>query len=126
MTSGTVRLWLQLEGLVVLVVAVVVYAELGASWWVLALLLLVPDIAMAGYLAGPKVGAATYNVVHSYVGPLVLVALTYFLAQDLAYLAIIWIAHIGMDRALGFGLKYDTGFSDTHLYRLGKKTGQPD
>jgi hypothetical protein len=26
--------------------------------------------------------------------------------------------HIGMDRALGFGLKYETDFKDTHLGRV--------
>ena len=35
-------------------------------------------------------------------------------------LAMIWLAHIGIDRALGYGLKYQTGFAFTHLGRIGK------
>jgi hypothetical protein len=35
-------------------------------------------------------------------------------------LATIWIAHIGFDRALGYGLKYGSGFTHTHLGRIGR------
>jgi hypothetical protein len=33
--------------------------------------------------------------------------------------ALIWLAHIGFDRALGYGLKYKAGFGFTHLGRIG-------
>ena len=33
-------------------------------------------------------------------------------------LALIWLGHIGMDHALGYGLKYPTAFGDTHLQRV--------
>ena len=69
---GSVRLWLRLEGLVVLVLAVYLYARGAHSWVVFATLFFLPDISFAGYLAGPRVGAAVYNVAHSYVGPLLL------------------------------------------------------
>ena len=36
------------------------------------------------------------------------------------HMAAIWTAHIAMDRALGYGLKLPTGFTDTHLGRIGK------
>jgi hypothetical protein len=41
--------------------------------------------------------------------------------------ALIWAAHIGMDRALGYGLKETSGFTRTHLGRVGKGIGgDPD
>jgi hypothetical protein len=74
---------------------------------------------MLGYLGGSRVGALTYDVVHAYVGPLVLATLGFLGSTDLAVqLGLIWGAHIGADRALGYGLKYPTGFKQTHLQRL--------
>jgi hypothetical protein len=32
--------------------------------------------------------------------------------------ALIWFAHISMDRTVGYGLKYPTSFKDTHLERV--------
>jgi hypothetical protein len=81
-----------------------------------ALLFLAPDLFMLGYLANAPIGAAIYNAVHTYVGP-VLLAL-YSVGTDhrtLLSISLIWIAHIGLDRLLGFGLKYPTYFKDTHL-----------
>ena len=88
------------------------------SWPLFAVLFLAPDLAMLGYLMGARIGAAVYNVAHTYALALPL-ALLGFLAGRPAILAValIWVAHIGFDRALGFGLKYPTGFGDTHLGR---------
>ena len=71
---------------------------------------------MVGYLANPRVGAAVYNLVHTYGGPLALYAYAIGTHNtQLVQLALIWTAHIGFDRMLGFGLKYPTRFKDTHL-----------
>ena len=114
--SGTPRVLLRLEGLAVLVGAVLAYRAIGASWTLFALLLLLPDLSLAGYLAGPRAGAVVYNAVHTYIGPSVLAAVAYFGAAPRAWpICLIWFAHIGMDRVAGFGLKFPTAFKDTHL-----------
>ena len=119
--TGGVVLLLRLEGLAVLAAAVAVYAFIGGSWPLFALLLLAPDLAMIGYRFGPAVGAAAYNAVHTYLAPAALGAAGLALgAPTMQALALIWIAHIGLDRALGYGLKYATGFGDTHLGRIGR------
>ncbi len=83
------------------------------------LLFLVPDIFMLGYLAGPRIGAALYNAGHSYLGPLILAGVGSLAnAQMPLLIALIWGAHIGIDRAIGYGLKYGSGFKDTHLGRV--------
>jgi hypothetical protein len=77
---------------------------------------------MAGYLAGPRTGARVYNAFHAYLGPLALVSAGALAMRPLAVdLALIWMAHIGMDRALGYGLKYTSSFGDTHLGRVGRR-----
>jgi hypothetical protein len=120
-TTGGVALLLRLEGLAVLAAAVSAYAWLGGSWPLFALLLLAPDLAMLGYRLGPTVGAATYNAVHTTLAPAALGAAGLALgAPMMEALALIWIAHIGLDRALGYGLKYATGFGDAHLGRIGR------
>ena len=112
---------LRLEGFAVFAAALALYVHLGASWALFAALLLAPDLAMAGYLAGPRVGAAAYNLVHTTFAPLALGAAGLALAApQVEALALIWLAHIGADRALGYGLKYATGFGDTHLGRFGR------
>ncbi len=119
-TSGVAPL-LRLEGLVAFAAAASAYSRLGGSWPLFALLLLAPDLAMAGYRFGPAVGAAAYTAVHAYLAPAALGAAGLALgAPTMQALALIWIAHIGLDRALGYGLKYATGFSDTHLGRIGR------
>ena len=113
----------RLDGLAALGLAIAAYAMLGQSWLVFGLLFLVPDLAMVGYLRSPKVGARSYNLVHTYAAP-ALLALLGFAIGPLAYgLAAIWVGHIGFDRALGYGLKFDTGFGDTHLGAKGKARG---
>ena len=86
-----------------------------------ALLILVPDLSMLGYLAGNRVGAVAYNAVHVTTGPIVLTVIG-LMDGDLRVVgvAMIWLAHVGIDRALGYGLKYQAGFSFTHLGKIGK------
>src|SRR5687768_952068 len=102
--SGTPRLLLRLEGLVVFVASLAAYVAIEGSWTLFALLLLVPDLGMIGYLSGPRVGALTYNAVHTYAAPALVGALGYAGLLDGGWpYCLIWIAHIAMDRALGFG-----------------------
>ena len=117
--SGSVRLLLRVEGLAVFGVEVYFYAHLEYSWVAFAALFFVPDISFVGYLAGPRVGAVVYNLAHSYVGPLLLAVAALTNRQTLMW-ALIWAAHIGFDRALGYGLKYPTSFGETHLGRIGR------
>ena len=96
------------------------FAQGGALIWLLPALL-APDLSIAGYAAGPRIGAVVYNAVHNLVLALALVGMGFFIASTLLVLAgAILIAHIGMDRTSGFGLKYATSFQDTHLGRLGR------
>ncbi len=122
--GGAPRVWLRLEGLAALALAVLVFQQGGHSWLLLAVLFLAPDLSFAGYLAGPRVGAAVYNAAHSYVGPAVAAALALLTGRP-PVLACIWAAHVGFDRALGYGLKYPTGFGDTHLGAIGRRRAAP-
>ena len=119
--TGTPRLLLRLEGAALLVIAVVLYARTGTSWWLFTALVLAPDLSFVGYLAGPRVGAAAYNAAHTTVGPIAL-ALVGVLAPSppAVAIALIWLAHVGADRLLGYGLKYDAGFGFTHLGWIGR------
>ena len=112
---------LRLEGLAVFAAAVAAYAQFGAGWGWFALLFLAPDLSFLAYLAGPRAGAAAYNATHAYVGALALLAVGMSGAMPLLLAAgLVWCAHIGFDRALGYGLKYAAGFRETHLGRLGR------
>lgn len=119
--SGTPRVLLRGEGLALLIAAVVGYQSIGASWMLFAALLLLPDLGLLGYLAGPKVGAFTYNAVHTYFGPAILAALAYLDVAPGAWpICLIWMAHIGMDRVLGLGLKFSSDFKNTYLGTIGR------
>lgn len=119
--GGGVRTLLRMEGLAVLALATAAYAQFGAGWGWFALMFLLPDLSFLAYLAGPRAGAAAYNAAHSYAGPLGLLALGVLGAQPgLLAIALVWCAHIGFDRALGYGLKYASGFGQTHLGRVGR------
>ena len=110
---------MRVEGGVMLAISALLYWVNGGSWVFFALLILVPDVSMLGYLLGAKVGAAAYNAVHSYGLPAGLVAFGVVAGSSLAVsVAIVWFAHIGMDRLVGYGLKYASGFKDTHLGRV--------
>ena len=119
--ASSVILLLRLEGLAVAAVTILLYARTGASWWLFAALWLVPDLSMLGYLAGPCQGARAYNAMHGYVAPVILAFSALLLHRDgLLPYALIWINHISVDRAMGYGLKYRQGFGFTHLGRLGR------
>ena len=112
--------WQRLEGLAALVFGAMTYAWLGQSWLVFALLFFVPDLFMLGYLRSAKTGAAVYNLGHNYAVP-GLLALAGLVVGPIAFgLAAIWVAHIGLDRVLGYGLKLEGGFEQTHLGPIGK------
>jgi len=113
------RLLLHLEGAVVFVLALVAYWRIDGNWLLFVVLVLVPDIGMLGYVRDTRLGAATYNLFHTYAIPLLVAAAAVLTGAVLVqWLAVIWLAHIGIDRAMGFGLKYPTEFKDTHLARL--------
>src|SRR5262249_21328417 len=119
--TGTPLVLLRLEGLALLALAMLLYARSGASWRLFAVLFLAPDLSFAAYLAGSRVGAAVYNAAHTTLGAIVLGGIGVILDQPLAIsLALIWAGHLGCDRMLGFGLKYEAGFGFTHLGRIGR------
>jgi hypothetical protein len=119
--TGGARALLRLEGLALFAAMIVLYASRGGPWWLFAVLFLAPDLSFAAYLAGARLGAAAYNAVHTTAAPIVLMIAGSAFDQALTVsIAIIWLAHIGIDRALGYGLKYAGGFNLTHLGRIGK------
>jgi hypothetical protein len=117
----TISRILKSEALAFLIAAIWAYYLIGASWWLFLLFFLVPDIFMVGYLKDSVLGAFLYNVSHTYIFPfLLLCAFVIFHLPILLPISIIWMAHISMDRMLGYGLKFSTGFKDTHLGKIGK------
>lgn len=119
--SSGVTMLLRCEGAAVLTVAVAAYASLGASWWLFTAVFLLPDLSMAGYLKGPRLGARVYNAAHTYTAPLLLGLAGAAVSRPLLLaLGAVWVAHIGLDRMLGYGLKLPCGFADTHLGRIGR------
>lgn len=122
--EGAPRVFLRLESAAVAIVAILAYRQLGQPWWLFAALILVPDLSMLGYLAGPRLGACCYNAMHFYLGPSILAGFGIVTGSTLFdSVACIWIAHIGIDRLLGYGLKYPEGFAFTHLGRIGFRGG---
>jgi hypothetical protein len=118
--AGLPRILLRLEGAALAAGAVYMYHRVGASWWLFAALILVPDLSLLAYFGGTRLGAIAYNAMHVTLGPLICAGLGFLLPSfDLLAVALIWLAHIGIDRALGLGLKYAAGFGFTHLGRIG-------
>ena len=112
-------LLLRAEGGIIFGASLILYGELRASWVLFVVLILAADISMLGYLSGARVGAALYNLVHTLVAPLLLIVLSIVYKQLwLVPYGLIWTAHIGIDRLLGYGLKYPIRFRDTHFERL--------
>ena len=110
------------EWIIVAVAAIVAYTLAGGSWTLFALLVLAPDLSMLGYLAGPRIGAVTYNAFHILIWPVLLVlAGLHMDSQKAMEIALIWLVHISVDRALGYGLKLPSSFQDTHLGRIGRR-----
>ncbi|HJW41447.1 MAG TPA: DUF4260 domain-containing protein [Rhizomicrobium sp.] len=125
LTSGTaqgrVRGLLRIEGLALLAGAAALYWRVGGDWKQFAIVFLAPDLSLAGYVAGPRIGTAAYNTMHSTVLPLALAAAGAAFDVTVALqIALIWLAHVGFDRAIGYGLKYGSGFGFTHLGRIGR------
>jgi len=119
MKLSSPKLLLHLEGFSVLVAACLAYHAGGFAWGKFGALFLAPDLAMMGYALGPKIGAVTYNAAHTYVAVGVLWLLGHALGlSHVLPICLIWLAHIGFDRVLGYGLKYPDAFKDTHLDRL--------
>lgn len=111
--------WLRLEAGGIAVLSAILYARTGTNWWWFAALWLTPDLSMLGYLSNSRIGASCYNAVHSYLLPATLASAA-LLTHQAAVLpfALIWFNHIGVDRLLGYGLKYPAGFGLTHLQRM--------
>lgn len=114
------NLLLRFEHFAIALLALGGYWATGADWTLFLLLVLVPDIAFLAYLGGPRIGAIGYNIMHSFVGVALLVVAGSALGWPFAVpVALVWTFHIGIDRALGYGLKHESGFRDTHLGRIG-------
>jgi hypothetical protein len=113
---------LRSEGLVLFAAALAAYfTALDEPYWLVPLLLFAPDLFMVGYARSSRTGAMLYNFAHSYPAPALMGAVALGSSNHLwQAVALVWFAHIGMDRALGYGLKYDTGFQHTHLGRIGR------
>jgi hypothetical protein len=113
------RILLRIEGAVILAASTLLYRHEHAGWLWFVVLFLVPDLFMLGYLVNPRLGAAVYNFAHTLLTPGALFAFAFFAAKPQLFpFAIIWTAHIGLDRMFGFGLKYPSQFKDTHLQRV--------
>jgi hypothetical protein len=112
----TPRLILQAEGAALFSAAAVAYAVQAANWWLFATLFLVPDVFMLGYLHNTRTGAAIYNLGHSTLIPLATFAAGWILSTEIVQaIGLVWLAHVGLDRMLGYGLKYPDAFKHTHL-----------
>jgi len=119
--TGGVNILLRLEGLTLFLGMILLYAVWGGSWLLFAVLFLVPDLSFLAYLADANTGAVVYNAAHSYLAPVALMTSGFAIGDPLTLsIAMIWLAHIGIDRTLGYGLKYAEGFGYTHLGRIGK------
>jgi hypothetical protein len=122
--TGGVAVLLRVEGAAAFAAALALYGYAGFAWPIFALCFFAPDLSMLGYLAGPRIGAAFYNVVHTYTLAAALALAGFLGGLPLVTAAgLILIGHIGFDRALGFGLKYSSGFGDTHLGRARRRAG---
>lgn len=107
---------LRIEGLALFGATTAAFFALEAPLWLFLVLALAPDLSMLGYLAGPRIGSQLYNAFHTYTAPIVLgIAGLVLGVPPLGWVALVWAAHIGIDRAIGYGLKYPTGFKHTHL-----------
>ena len=117
--GGSVPWFLRGEGLAALIGGILGYAYLGGPWLALVPLLLLPDVAMVGYLRGARLGSLIYNLGHNFGTAGVVLGLGLWLGIGwLAVAGSILVAHIGMDRLFGYGLKYPTTFKDTHLQHV--------
>lgn len=110
----------RIEAVLLLAASTFIYFDLGLSFLTFILLLFVFDVSMIGYAKSSKLGAYTYNLGHSLVLPLIIILIAWITqSENIAGIGLIWIAHIGLDRALGYGLKSTEGFKKTHLGNIG-------
>ena len=115
----SLRILLRLEGAAIAVAAIVLFVDIDASWWIFVALILAPDLAFVAYAAGPRVGAAAYNLTHNLILPIALATAGVLTdSNPTTAVALTWLTHIGVDRLLGYGLKYPTAFKDTHMQRI--------
>ena len=122
--EGGPRLILRSEGAALAIGAAFFYGRLDGPWLLFLVLFFAPDLSFLAYLVSPRIGAIVYNAMHSTIGPLALFALAGWAGVNGAKsIALIWLAHVGFDRALGYGLKYAIAFNATHLGRIGRASG---
>ena len=116
-----IRPWLRAEGLATFAAGLTGFLYLGLPWWAFLLLLIAPDVSMVGYLRGPRLGAIVYNLAHDLATGLSVAGVGLAIGSvPVAAAGAILVAHSGMDRAAGYGLKLPTSFRDTHLGRIGR------
>ena len=116
------RGWLRLEGGAAFIAGLALYGWLGGPWLIVLPVLLLPDLSAVGYLRGPRLGAFTYNVVHNWALGLAVLGVAFAIdSVPFAIAGAVLVAHVGMDRAVGYGLKLSTSFRDTHLGRIGRE-----
>lgn len=118
--TGETRILLRVEGAALFLGASIAYFWFGFGWGTYVLLLLLPDLSAAGYLGGNRIGARVYNAFHITPGPILLAGLGFAMGTPfLIQVALCWGAHIGADRAFGYGLKNPERFQSTHLGMIG-------
>lgn len=115
---------ISVEYLLAALIVVVFYLFVGNfAWYWIPILFITFDISMVGYTVNNRVGAIIYNIGHSLVGPALL--MTFYImteSQPALFITLLWLFHIFIDRALGYGLKHEAGFQHTHLGPIGKRT----
>ena len=117
--GGHVRLFLRAEAMATLIAGLAAYGHLGGNWLAFVPLLFLPDVAMVGFMRNVRVGSLTYNLGHNLATAGVALGFGLWLGAGwLALAGSILVAHIGMDRLLGYGLKYPSTFKDTHLQHV--------
>lgn len=123
MQTKIMKQLVSLEYLFAAVLVAIFFVSVGQfDWWWLIVLFIVFDVSMVGYLVNNHVGALTYNIGHSIIGPTILAAI--YVASDnqlLLFVSLLWLFHIFVDRALGYGMKHTKGFHHTHMGEIGKK-----
>ncbi len=125
-TSGP-RWWLRLDGLVLLVGSLALFATTQEPWWLVPLVIFLPDLFMVGYAGGTRLGAFVYNFGHTYLAPAIVAGVGLRSHSEIiTALGLLWFAHVGMDRVAGYGLKYDDAFGHTHLGFLGRRSRMAD
>ena len=113
------RMFLILESIVIFIGALLIYLFLSGNWIIFLVLLFAPDIFIVGYLKNSRIGSIIYNIGHIYVWSIILIVIGILIDLNLLILfSLIWIAHISMDRAMGYGLKYPSDFKDTHMQKI--------